>query len=298
MRRYSEMKRGSNDVPIGLAFVAGGLATVNPCGFALLPALLSFYMGDGEDRSRGATVIDALRVGGAVAVGVMGVFLVVGIPITLGASQVITAVPWAGVTTGIVLVIAGIVTVLGGRLSLPLRVSMGTTGHGGVRRMVAFGVAYGIASLGCTLPIFLSVIGASLATRGSAAALVVVGFYALGMLAVVMALSLAAAFAREGLASRLKSLVPRMHRIGGVLLTIAGIYLTYYWGRVLWGPVATLAQDPIVGRVQRIAAGLERFAAGRGAWIVGVATALVLVAIVVTAVRRNSSRRAAMSADV
>lgn len=283
-------------MPLGLAFVAGGLATVNPCGFSLLPALLSFYMGAGDDRSRGATVIDALRVGGAVAVGVMGVFLLVGIPITLGASQVVRAVPWAGVTIGIVLVIAGIVTVIGGGLSLPLRVSVGTTGHSGVRRMVAFGAAYGIASLGCTLPIFLSVIGASLATRGSAAALVVVGFYALGMLAVVMALSLAAAFAREGLAARLKSFVPRMHRVGGVLLTLAGIYLTYYWGRVLWGPVATLAQDPIVGRVQRMAAALERFAAGRGSWIVAIATALVIIAVLITALRHNSSKSAAIDA--
>jgi cytochrome c biogenesis protein CcdA len=32
-------------VPLGLALVAGGLSTLNPCGFALLPALLSFYVG-------------------------------------------------------------------------------------------------------------------------------------------------------------------------------------------------------------------------------------------------------------
>lgn len=156
--------------------------------------------------------------------------------------------------------------------------------------MLAFGVAYGTASLGCTLPIFLSVIGASLASRGSAAALLMVGSYALGMVTVVMALSLAAAFAREGLASRLKSLVPRMHRIGGVLLTAAGIYLTYYWARVLWGPVDTLSQDPIVGRVQRMAAGLERFAAGRGGWVVGFATVLVVAAILTTVLRRKSAR--------
>ena len=37
-------------MPIALALVAGGLATVNPCGFALLPALLSFYVGAEEER--------------------------------------------------------------------------------------------------------------------------------------------------------------------------------------------------------------------------------------------------------
>lgn len=281
-------------MPLGLAFVAGGLATVNPCGFSLLPALLSFYIGAEDDRARGTTVVDALRVGGAVAVGVMAVFLVVGVPITLGASQVVRAVPWAGVTTGVALVGAGIVTLAGRHLSLPMRTPVSATADNGARRMLAFGVAYGTASLGCTLPIFLSVIGASLATQGSAAALLVVGFYALGMLSVVMALSLAAAFAREGLASRLKTLVPRMNRIGGVLLTGAGVYLSYYWARVLWGPVDTLAQDPIVGRVQRSAATLERFAASNGVWFVGFATAVVVVTIFATILRRRSSERRAM----
>ncbi len=288
-------------MPLGLAFVAGGLATVNPCGFSLLPALLSFYIGTDEDRATSSTVFDALRVGASVAVGVMGVFLIVGVPIALGASQIVQAVPGAGFVTGTVLLVAGIATLWGRRLSLPLRAPHATTVSAPTlsaptvsapgRRMLAFGVAYGIASLGCTLPIFLSVIGASLATRGSAAALLVMGSYALGMLAVVMALSLAAAFAREGLASRFKTLVPRMNRIGGVLLTLAGMYLTYYWGRVLWGSPATLAQDPVVGRVQRIAASLERLAAGNGSWIVGVATVATLVALVATVMKRRTTSR-------
>lgn len=286
-----DLRQAKAAVPLGLAFVAGGLATVNPCGFSLLPALLSFYIGGSGDQATGGTVLDALRVGAAVAVGVMGVFLVVGVPITLGASQVVQAVPWAGVATGATLLVAGIVTLSGRHLSLAIRSPVTSAPNGQSRGMFAFGVAYGIASLGCTLPIFLSVIGASLATRGSGAALLVVGSYAAGMLAVVMALSLAAAFAREGLASQMKNLVPRMHRLGGVLLTIAGIYLTYYWSRVLWAPVDTLAEDPIVGSVQRIAATLERFAAGHGVWVVGLATTIVVAAVLVAIMRRAVSRR-------
>lgn len=281
-------------MPLGLAFVAGGLATINPCGFSLLPALLSFYIGRaGVPKTE--SVFDALRVGGAVAAGVMGVFLAVAIPITLGASQIVRAVPWAGVATGAILVGVGIVTVGGRQISLRTRAPVRAPNGKGVRRMVVFGVAYGVASLGCTLPIFLSVIGASLASRGSASALTMIAFYALGMLAMVMALSLAAGFAREGLASRVRWLVPRMHRIGGALLTAAGIYLTYYWARVLWGPIDTLAQDPIVGTVQRIAASLERLAAGNGGWIVGFGTALVLSALVMTVVRHNAAKRAAIN---
>lgn len=78
-------------MPLGLAFVAGGLATINPCGFSLLPALLSFYIGADDDRTRSSTVLDALRIGAPFAAGVMGVFLVVGIPVILGGSQIVRA---------------------------------------------------------------------------------------------------------------------------------------------------------------------------------------------------------------
>ncbi len=33
------------EAPIALAFAAGLVATVNPCGFAMLPAYLAYFMG-------------------------------------------------------------------------------------------------------------------------------------------------------------------------------------------------------------------------------------------------------------
>ena len=40
------------DAPIALAFTAGLVATVNPCGFAMLPAYLSWYLeGDSDTVS-------------------------------------------------------------------------------------------------------------------------------------------------------------------------------------------------------------------------------------------------------
>jgi cytochrome c biogenesis protein CcdA len=35
-------------LPVGLAFGAGMIAAVNPCGFAMLPAYLSLYLGAEE----------------------------------------------------------------------------------------------------------------------------------------------------------------------------------------------------------------------------------------------------------
>ena len=54
------------DAPLALAFTAGMVATVNPCGFAMLPAYLSYFLGleatpggDGEPPTAG--VARALR---------------------------------------------------------------------------------------------------------------------------------------------------------------------------------------------------------------------------------------------
>ncbi len=278
------------DMPLALAFVAGGLATVNPCGFSLLPALLSFYL-TGNGRDAGNRMIDALHAGGAVGAGMMGTFLVVGIPITLGASQVVRAVPWAGAVTGLALTMAGIAALAGWQLRLPLRLSVRAPQERNGRRMLVFGIAYGTASLGCTLPIFLSVIGASLASRGAGGALLVMGTYALGMFVVVMALSLTAVAARQGLARRIKTLVPRMHRIGAVFLLLAGIYLTYYWTRVLSASAVTLAQDPVVRFVQQAVAMIERAAATSGTWIVATAALIVVAAAGVAASRARRDRR-------
>ena len=60
-----------NSVPISIALVAGGLSVVNPCGFPLLPAFLSFYFGAEEEQLPPAStrLAQGLVVGGLVALG-------------------------------------------------------------------------------------------------------------------------------------------------------------------------------------------------------------------------------------
>ncbi len=76
-------------VPISIALVAGGLAVINACGFPLLPAFLSFYLGADERRLPPAPtrVLQGLLVGALVTVGFLGFFALVGLFLTLvGAS--------------------------------------------------------------------------------------------------------------------------------------------------------------------------------------------------------------------
>jgi len=266
--------------PITLALAAGGLSTVNPCGFAMLPAYLSFYVGANEEQlpSAGSRTAQGLLTGLTVSAGFLLVFGIVGLPITYGATQIVRAIPWAGIALGIALLVVGVATLAGRKISMTLAnpVRPGQTRQ--PKTMFVFGIGYGIASLGCTLPVFLAVIGASLATQGPGSALTVLVAYGAGMAIMLMLFSTGAALVRDGLVRTVRKMMPYMHRITGTMLTIAGVYLTYYWGRVKFGSVATLGDDPIVGFVGTFTASIERVAGTYGQPII-LSAAVVLLGI-------------------
>jgi len=267
-----------NAVPVSLALVAGGLAVVNPCGFPLLPAFLSFYLGaDEEQLPRASTrILQGLLVGALVAAGFLGVFALVSLPVSFGVGLIARAVPWAGLATGALLALAGL-AVLGGRhLSLPVRVHVAVRRERRLGAMLAFGIGYGAASLGCTLPLFLTLVAAS----AGAGKLSVFATYAVGTSIVLMALSVLIALAREGVARAVRPALPYMNQIAGLLLVLAGGYLAYYWARIRFGDTATVADDPIVSFGVRFSGQVRTFADGRGSTVVAAAGFVVLIAVV------------------
>ena len=265
-----------SSVPITLALVAGGLAVVNPCGFPLLPAFLSFYLGAAEaqlPRAR-TRVVQGLIVGGLVALGFLGLFAVVGLPVSLGVGAFAKAIPWGGIATGIVLVLVGVVVLSGRHVPIPLNLRVPVVKERRAGAMVLFGVGYGAASLGCTLPLFLTLVGASLggATVGTFVA------YGLGMTVVLMAISVLVALAREGAARAVRPLLPYLSRVSGALLVLSGGYLAYYWARLRFGDSATVADDPIVSFGVRFSGEIRNFADGRGSIVIAAAAAVVALA--------------------
>jgi cytochrome c-type biogenesis protein len=214
---------------VSFAFVAGTVATVNPCGFALLPAYLARRVGaeDGTRQSADA-VSRALVVGAVTTAGFMLVFGTIGTAIGLGARELTRALPWAGLVIGVALVLTGATVLVGGHLHLPLpRFSYRHAGVG-LRGDVLFGVGYGTASLSCTLPIFLAATGNAVTGSLGGSALSFLA-YAAGMGTILTALAVAAALSQQGLARALGRLVPYVNRLSGALLLLAGAYVVYYW---------------------------------------------------------------------
>ncbi len=268
-------------VPLSVALVAGALVALNPCSMPLLPAFLSYYLGvDSERLPRARTGPgQALLAGGLITVGVVGVFALIGLPLVYGASRVADAVPWLGLAAGGAAILAGAVALAGGRsIAIPSPTRLAPDRRRWLRPLV-FGVAYGIASLGCSLPVFLAFLAASLSVRGGGSALAVLAAYVAGIAITILALLAVTTLLREGLARRLAPLAARLHRASGLLLLLAGGYLTYFWARLEFGSSATLADDPIVGAATGYSARMQTLAGRLGVSFVLALALLVLLAL-------------------
>lgn len=221
-------------LPIGFAFAAGMVATVNPCGFMLLPAYLSYQLGLKEDEFRGrsstARLVDGLTTGGVATLGFLLVFGVVGGLLAVAGQWVLRVFPHAAVLVGVSLAAVGIWLIVADReLSFLPTSRLTMQPEPGLRNVFLFGIVYAIGSLSCTLPIFLAVVGSSLAGGGLVGAVAPFFSYGLGMGLVLMAVTVASAFLRRALIQRLKGVVPWVHSASAMFLFGAGIYLVYYW---------------------------------------------------------------------
>ena len=224
--------------PLGFALAAGLVSAVNPCGFAMLPAYLGLYLGANEQSNGAAHPVrllsKALLVGGAVTAGFVVLFSVAGLVIGFGAhSFVVGVTPWIGLAIGVVLAIAGAWMLGGGEiysgLAARVAVRMADPSQTDVRGYFLFGVAYGTASLSCTLPIFLIVVGTSLAVSDILTTLGQFLLYALGMGMVIMALTIGIALFKGAMVRGLRRALPYIQPVGSLLMILAGSYIVFYW---------------------------------------------------------------------
>jgi len=224
--------------PLGFAFAAGLASAVNPCGFAMLPAYLGLYLGGddkaNEDVHTGRQVGRALLVGGTVTAGFVVLFGSAGTIIGLGArSFVVEVLPWLGLAVGIVLAFVGAWMIGGGKLYTGIAANaaarIGDPSQVGIRGYFVFGLSYGTASLSCTLPIFLAVVGTSLAVSSLLLSLGQFFLYALGMGTVILGLTLGMALFKGAMVGALRKALPYIQPVGSWLMVIAGAYIVFYW---------------------------------------------------------------------
>ena len=246
VNRFVELLSGSSGsgisnlgIKLGFAFAVGAASAVNPCGFAMLPAYLGLYVSGGDrDQERNQPlrlVSRAVMVGLSVSLGFVALFGAVGLILASGSQAVVvSALPWVGLTVGVLLVGAGAYMAAGGKIytSLAQRAAsrIGDPSQLNVPGYVLFGVSYGLASLSCTLPLFLAVLGVGAGlSSGFLDTLGQFLLYAAGMGSVIMVLTLGMAVARTVLLRWMRAALPYVGVMGAWLMVVAGTYIVFYW---------------------------------------------------------------------
>ena len=190
--------------------------------------------------------------------GFLVVFGVAGLLINAGARVVIDLIPYLALGVGVLMVLLGIAVYRGAAIDIGfLKIGRASTERS-ARSVFGFGVSYAVASLSCTLPVFLSVVVGSLAASNFLGGLATYLAYGLGMSVVLVALTIAVAVARHGLVRRLRSFLPYAQRVSAVLLVVAGLYLTWFW-------IDDLSSD--AGQQGSAAGVVERWSADVTNWI-------------------------------
>ena len=202
-----------------------------------------------------------------------GAFGLVVVPLALSLG---TALSWATVVIGIALVLLGIWLLSGHDVVLRLPHVRGAAPTGGGWSMLLYGVAYAVASLSCTVAPFLAVTTSTFRAEGVLDGLAVYVAYALGMGLVVGVLSLAVALAQDGIVQQVRRIVPYIGRISGVLLLVAGAYVTYYGLYEIRLSRGAAASDPVIDAATDVQGAIARWVDGINAWTL-VAAMLVLV---------------------
>ncbi|MFQ5556797.1 MAG: cytochrome c biogenesis CcdA family protein [Acidimicrobiales bacterium] len=221
------------ELALAFPYALGVVAAFNPCGFAMLPAYLSYFVGteaaEGEANLL-RNVIRGILVGLTLTAGFVIVFGVFGLlfETVLSVGTITSKTGYFTVAVGVGMVPLGIYMLLGRELNLHLpKMNKGTDGRQ-LSSVLMFGVSYAVVSLSCTIGLFLAGVSGSFARQGFADGVANFLAYGVGMGSVITFLTISLAMARTNIARDMRRVLPYVSRISGGMLVLAGVYLVNY----------------------------------------------------------------------
>ncbi len=219
-------------LPLAYAMGAGVLASINPCGFVMLPTYAALFIRGSGSEGRppvSRQVTRALVAGFAMTAGFVLLFGVLGVIFSSGGRAIAAYFPYTTLVVGVLLIAAGLAVALGRAVPEMPVPGLTLSDAGSIQGMFLYGVAYGLASLGCVLPIFLVVVGAATASSSWLMSIVQFLNFALGMGIVVTIVSIAVALSREGVVRLIRRSFRYSAQVTAIFLVLGGGYLIAYW---------------------------------------------------------------------
>jgi cytochrome c biogenesis protein CcdA len=214
---------------LGFALGAGLVAALNPCGFAFLPGYLGLVIAGGNrDSSRPVALTRALVATVAMSAGFLTVFGAFGLLISPLIASAQKYLPFATVVIGVLLIALAGWLLTGKDIAIVLPKPSGALPGSQLRSMFGYGVGYAIASLSCTIAPFLVVISTTFKQGSTLTGVLAFLAYATGMTITVGVAALAVALVGSSATRVVRRILPHAGRIGGVIVLLTGLYVTYY----------------------------------------------------------------------
>jgi cytochrome c biogenesis protein CcdA/chitodextrinase len=202
---------------LSLVFSAGVLALFSPCGFPMLPGYLSYYLG------RKKTLETAVSSGIACTLGLIAVFSVIGVGAALAGSVITQYIPALEVVAGSLAIVMGISMLMNIKFPTLFKISRAPT-QKGLPGLFLYGIAYGLATLGCSAPIFFSTLFYAITSGGFLAGITTFVVYAVGMGLPILLITILLAKTKTQLLNRVMNVMPWFEKISSVIIIAIGVY--------------------------------------------------------------------------
>lgn len=231
---------GSFSLPVllGFGFLAGALSFFAPCAFVLFPGYVSYYLSQTEKRERTQNrILQSISIGSVCGLGAVVFFIFLGIGVSIVGSSFSHYLVRIKPLIALFIFILGILLLANVSLDLskiksriPIHFSRKQDPAAiSLSRFFLYGFGYGLATTGCTFPIFISLIIFPITSGRFLTGFLTFASFALAMGLLMVAATVLIGFSKDALIKRLMASTKWLKRISGVILILAGLYLGYFF---------------------------------------------------------------------
>lgn len=219
----------------GIAFSAGLVAVFNPCGFALLSVYLSYFLQEkGFDKSVSIPkkFYESILISTTVNIGFVIVFFLFGLLISGGFYTLKSIFSYVGILISIILLGYGFYVLSGGMVYFSklskLSNSINSSNEKSLKFYFYYGISYGLTSLSCSLPIFMSIVFSFSNTSSINLLFRDFVLFSMGSWISLIIVSIALLFIKTFL-EKIKIFFKIYNILASLILIISGSYLILYW---------------------------------------------------------------------
>jgi cytochrome c-type biogenesis protein len=234
-----------------LAFGAGVASFFSPCSFPLLPGYIGYYLGIEKKRGElsSKTLRKALPGGIASAMGILFIYIVVGTILVLLGSGADLDIAVLAPIIGIVLIALGALMLTNiqyyflinpirdffTKLSTRKKKADGqAAAQEGLSKkslggLFVFGIGYGAAAAGCTLPIFGVIVVGALLQENILEGIILLLLYGFGAALFMIITTVLVSMSEDTVINKLKVSTDKIKKISGLLMVIAGIGVIIFY---------------------------------------------------------------------